>query len=189
MVDSLTNEQGALLLQVVRASIKKELGETETIPDAVDDALQRQCGTFVTLKIAGQLRGCIGNLEPAGSIYHSIRRNALNAAFHDSRFSPLTLVELEQVHIDVSILTPALPLSYVDGDDLVRKLRPGIDGIILRHGHTGATFLPQVWEQLRQPEQFLAHLCRKAGLSENTWRDSHPEILVYQVQCFEEKRK
>jgi AmmeMemoRadiSam system protein A len=189
MDDLLTNEQGEFLLQVARASIGEKLGKTEIIPDSVDDVLQGQSGTFVTLKIAGQLRGCIGNIEPAGSIYHSIRRNALNAAFHDHRFAPLTLAELEQVHIDVSILTSATPLSYVDGDDLLRKLHPGVDGVILRYGHAGATFLPQVWEQLPQPEHFLGHLCRKAGLPEKAWRDSHPEIFVYQVQSFEEKRK
>jgi AMMECR1 domain-containing protein len=91
------------------------------------------------------------------------------------------------VHIDISILTPASTISYSDGLDLIRQLRPGVDGVILRHGSAGATFLPQVWDQLPQPEQFLGHLCRKAGLSERTWRDSHPEILVYQVQCFAEE--
>jgi uncharacterized protein len=187
MDDLLTDEQGKFLLKVARLTIGKNLGGKEKIPASEDAALQRESGTFVTLKLAGQLRGCIGNLEPAGSIYDGIRRNAINAAFHDYRFSPLTSEEFEQVHIDISILSPTFPLSYRDGQDLVRQLRPGIDGIILRHGTAAATFLPQVWDQLPQPEQFLGHLCRKAGLPEKIWRDSHPEIHVYQVQCFAEE--
>ena len=187
MDDLLTVEQGRFLLRVVRLTIGKNLGGNEKIPGLEDAALQRESGTFVTLKLAGQLRGCIGNLEPAGSLYDGIQRNAINAAFNDYRFSPLTAEELKRVHIDISILSPASPLSYRDGQDLVRQLRPGIDGVILRHGAAAATFLPQVWEQLPQPEQFLGHLCRKAGLPEKIWRDSHPEILVYQVQCFAEE--
>jgi uncharacterized protein len=187
MDDLLTVEQGQFLLRVVRLTIGKKLGRKEKIPVPADAALQRESGTFVTLKLGGQLRGCIGNLEPAGSIYNGVRRNAINAAFDDYRFSPLTLDELERVHIDISILTPASHLMYRDGHDLIRKLRPGIDGVILRHGSAGATFLPQVWEQLPQPEQFLGHLCRKAGLPERTWCDSHPEILIYRVQCFAEE--
>ena len=188
MDDLLTGEQGALLLRVARLAIGNKLGRKEKIPAPADAALQRESGTFVTLKLEGELRGCIGNLEPAGSIADGIGRNALNAAFHDYRFSPLTAEELDRVHIDISILTAASPLAYSDGADLLRKLRPGIDGVILSHGSARATFLPQVWEQLPQPEQFLGHLCRKAGLPEKTWRDSHPEILVYQVQCFAEEK-
>jgi AmmeMemoRadiSam system protein A len=188
MDDMLTAEQGAVLLRLARLAIAGKLGRKEKIPTVEDAALQRKSGTFVTLKIAGQLRGCIGNLEPAGSIADGIHRNALNAAFHDHRFSPLGEEELDQVHIDISILTPALPLIYSDADDLLQKLRPGIDGIILSHGSAKATFLPQVWEQLPRPEQFLGHLCLKAGLPERAWRNSHPEILVYRVQCFAEEK-
>jgi uncharacterized protein len=187
MENILTVEQGRFLLRVARLTIGKKLGGKEKIPAPADAALQQESGTFVTLKLAGQLRGCIGNLEPAGSIYDGIKKNAINAAFDDYRFSPLTLEELKRVHIDISILTPTSPLFYHDGHDLIRQLRPGIDGVILRHGSAGATFLPQVWEQLPQPEQFLGHLCRKAGLPEKTWHDSHPEILIYQVQCFAEE--
>jgi AmmeMemoRadiSam system protein A len=188
MDDMLTAEQGAFLLRLARLAIAEKLGGQEKIPVAEDAALQRESGTFVTLKIAGQLRGCIGNLEPAGSIIDGIHRNALNAAFHDYRFSPLSQEERDQVHIDISILTPASPLLYSDAADLLQKIRPGIDGIILSHGSARATFLPQVWEQLPQPEQFLGHLCLKAGLPEQAWRDSHPEILVYRVQCFAEEK-
>lgn len=186
-MDMLTNEQGVFLLKVARTAISQKLTGRGMIPTLEDTALQRTVGTFVTLKLDGQLRGCIGNIEPIGSIYEAISRNALNAAFSDYRFSPLTLEELDRVHIDISILTPATAVSYTDPEDLVQKLRPGIDGVILKQGLAGATFLPQVWEQLPDPQIFLGHLCRKAGLPERAWRDNHPEILVYGVQCFEEK--
>ena len=188
-MDMLTNDQGAFLLKVARSVILQELTGKGVPPPLDDDALKRPGGTFVTLKLDGRLRGCIGNLEPAWSIYEAIKRNACSAAFSDYRFSPLTLEELERVHIDISILTPATPLSYDDERDLLRRLRPGIDGVILRHGMASATFLPQVWEQLPKPEDFLGHLCRKAGLPDRTWRDVHPEILVYQVQYFEEEMR
>jgi AmmeMemoRadiSam system protein A len=187
MLDQITKEQGGLLLRLARETIAAKLGrKPEGQGGIADPALQAECGTFVTLKIGGQLRGCIGNLEPVGSIVEGIRRNALNAAFHDYRFPELTVQELARVHIDISILTRPQPLAYLDGADLVAKLRPGIDGVILRLGRCSATFLPQVWEQLPQAEEFLGHLCRKAGLSDTAWRDSHPEVETYQVQCFEE---
>lgn len=187
MEDHVTKEQGELLLRLARETIAAKLGrKPEGHGVIADPALQAECGTFVTLKIGGQLRGCIGNLEPVGSIIEGIRRNALNAAFHDYRFTELTAEELARVHIDISILTRPQPLKYHDGADLIAKLRPGIDGVILRLGRCSATFLPQVWEQLPRAEEFLGHLCRKAGLADTAWRDSHPEVETYQVQCFEE---
>lgn len=189
MQDQITAEQARLLLRLAREAIAGKLGQKlSERREVIDPALQAECGTFVTLNIGGQLRGCIGNLEPAGSIHESIRRNALNAAFHDPRFPELSAEELAKVHIEISILTSPQPLTYDDGADLLAKLRPGIDGVILRLGPSGATFLPQVWEQLPQGEDFLAHLCRKAGLSATAWRDSHPEVATYQVQCFEEEQ-
>lgn len=190
MQDRLTEEQGNLLLRLARKTIDEKLGnEQEGKGDEVDSALQAECGTFVTLKIGGQLRGCIGNLEPVGSIYEGIRHNALNAAFHDPRFPELSAEELPLVQIDISVLTRPQPLVYRDGEDLATRLRPGIDGVILRLGRRVATFLPQVWEQLPLAEDFLAHLCLKAGLPETAWQDSHPEVETYQVQCFEEGKR
>ncbi|MBV5305094.1 MAG: AmmeMemoRadiSam system protein A [Desulfobulbaceae bacterium] len=191
MQEFLSEEQGRRLLRLARGTIADKLaGPTSPIENEKaenqDPALLARCGTFVTLKIGGQLRGCIGNLEAVSSIYEGIQRNALNAAFHDSRFTKLTAKELEQVHIDISILTRPQPLTYRDGEDLVARLRPGIDGVILGLGHYSATFLPQVWEQLPRADDFLGHLCRKAGLSPTAWKDSHPEVAIYQVQCFEE---
>jgi len=184
----ITRSQAEQLLQLARRTIEAQLGNsvaTETPPS--DPVYREAAATFVTLKIDGQLRGCIGSLEPSGSLWDNVRSNAINAAFHDTRFRPLSKEELASVHIDISLLTPPKPLEYLDGDDLAAKLRPGIDGVILRHGRAGATFLPQVWEQLPTPELFLGHLCRKAGLPESCWREDHPRIELYQVQHFEEQ--
>lgn len=188
MKSVLTEEQGRILLRLARQAIGEQLGieEVKTLPQ--DPGLEVQCGTFVTLKIEGVLRGCIGNILPAGSVAEGIQRNARSAAFEDSRFAPLTLEELEKVDIEISVLSEPRSLDYSDGGDLIAKLQPGRDGVILRLGMAGATFLPQVWKQLPDPQRFLEHLCQKAGLAPTAWRDSHPEIEIYRVQSFEEEK-
>lgn len=188
MKSVLTEEQGKQLLQLARQTIAERVGSATEAVDLQDSAFDAEYGTFVTLKIKSVLRGCIGNLLPNGSVAAGVKRNAINAAFHDSRFSPLTVDEFENVEIDISVLSQPQTLEYLDGADLISKLRPGIDGVILRLGAAGATFLPQVWDQLPAPELFLGHLCRKAGLADTAWQDSHPEIEIYQVQCFEEEK-
>ena len=185
--------QGQVLVQLARQTLMQELGgtippdESEKVQKSLlDQCYQTYCGTFVTLKINDQLRGCIGNLTANEPLSEGVRRNAINAAFHDPRFPPLTKKELEKVDIEVSILTEPQPLEYVDGEDLLTRLRVDIDGVIIRKGHASATFLPQVWEQLPDPEEFLEHLCMKAGLSSDAWRKNKLDVLTYQVQYFEE---
>ena len=185
--------QGRLLVKLARQTISERLGAkvADSAPDAStlalqDDSLKSHCGTFVTLKIGGQLRGCIGNLSASESVLEGVRRNAINAAFHDPRFSPLSQDELDRTEIEISVLTEPQPLEYRDGQDLIQKLRVNVDGVIIRKGHYSATFLPQVWEQLPEPDDFLTHLCRKAGLSSEAWKSSKLEVLTYQVQYFEE---
>ena len=157
--------------------------------DALEDAdLQTRSGTFVTLKIKNRLRGCIGSLDSSASIIEGVRRNALHAAFHDPRFSPLSTAEFDGTDIEISVLTPPLPLAYTDASDLLSKLRVDVDGVIIRKGAASATFLPQVWEQLPLPEDFLSHLCMKAGLQADAWRQGGLDVQTYQVQYFEEHR-
>ena len=189
-----TEEQGQILVKLARHTIMDKLGrklsdsESDTDTRALpDEGFNSYGGTFVTLKIKGQLRGCIGNLTSTETVWDGIKRNAISAAFHDPRFSPLTAKELDQTEIEVSILTEPRPLQYRNGHDLTRKLRANVDGVIIRRGHASATFLPQVWEQLPQPEEFLSHLCMKAGLASDAWKDPEVEVLTYQVQYFEEK--
>ncbi len=187
-----TEEQGQLLVRLARKTIADRLGKSGEEPESLDAALksdvfQKNRGTFVTLKKHGQLRGCIGSLSANEPVAESVRHNAINAAFHDPRFQPLSENELDQVEVEVSILSEPKPLAYEDADDLIAKLRVNIDGVILRKGYHSATFLPQVWEQLPKPEDFLSHLCRKAGLPGDAWRTSKLEISTYQVEYFEEK--
>jgi AmmeMemoRadiSam system protein B/AmmeMemoRadiSam system protein A len=187
-------QQGQVLVKLARHTIMDKLGRTTSgsESDALtrarkDEGFQSHCGTFVTLKIQGQLRGCIGNLTSTETVWDGIKRNAINAAFHDPRFAPLTDTELDQTEIEVSILTEPRPLEYRNGQDLTRKLRVNVDGVIIRQGHASATFLPQVWEQLPRPEKFLSHLCLKAGLPSDAWKNPELEVLTYQVQYFEEE--
>ncbi len=187
MEETLTPEQGRTLLRLARATLENKLTGQGSSQETEDPVFSSRRATFVSLKISGQLRGCIGNLTPVGTLWNGIRDNAVNAAFHDHRFSPLQADELPRVHIDISILSPPKPLEYQNGGDLVRKLHPGRDGVILRDGWRSATFLPQVWSQLPDPGQFLDNLCLKAGLPKRTWREKKLEIEIYQVQCFAEE--
>jgi len=183
--DQLNKEQGQALAKLARQTLLERFGKkldpaaSESLATALKDSrFQDRRGTFVTLTIDGRLRGCIGNLSPTESILEGIRRNALNAAFQDHRFSPLTDKEFDRTDIEISILTEPQPLEYTDSNDLLQKLRVNVDGVIIRKGDHGATFLPQVWEQLPRPEDFLAHLCTKAGLSANAWRQTGLEVMT-----------
>ncbi|MBW2742250.1 MAG: AmmeMemoRadiSam system protein B [Deltaproteobacteria bacterium] len=190
-----TDKQGQVLVRLARHSLMKKLNkkidpaESEALEEALkEDCFQEPFGTFVTLKINDQLRGCIGNIAASEPVKKVVRRNAVSAAFRDPRFSPLRAEELDHVDIEVSILTPPELLEYTDGDDLVSKLRVNVDGVIIRKGSAGATFLPQVWKQVPEPEEFLGHLCIKAGLSAHAWRNDKPEVKIYQVQYFDEEK-
>jgi len=186
-------KEGEALLNVARAAIAEKLNAPDdhtgdAAASIADDILNMRRGTFVTLKIDHQLRGCIGNLSPDRKLIDSIKENAISAAFRDPRFRPLSREELDRVDIEISLLTEPRPLAYTDGKDLIARLRPHIDGVILRKGPYSSTFLPQVWEQLPDPEMFLDHLCLKAGLPAKAWRQPGLEVMTYQVQYFEEKR-
>jgi AmmeMemoRadiSam system protein A len=188
-------EKGQVLLKLARSTLMEKFGcplpppEADRLRSALNDPVfQTPCGTFVTLKQRGQLRGCIGTLSASEPLAEGVRRNAINAAFHDPRFSPLTGGELDQVVIEVSVLTEPRPLAFSDPEDLLGKLRPNVDGVILRQGYASATFLPQVWEQLPKKEDFLGHLCLKAGLPRDAWKRPRIEVSTYQVQYFEEPK-
>lgn len=189
----LTQEQGQLLVRLARQTIAESLhlpiDAAVSAEDLDQKALQARRGVFVTLNKQGSLRGCIGSLSGVESIVDGVRRHAENAAFHDSRFSPLQAHEFPELQIDISVLTEPVPLTYADGEDLVARLRPNVDGVIVkRSGGAGATFLPQVWEQLPDPRLFLGHLCRKGGMREDAWKTGELDVFTYQVQHFEEQK-
>ena len=188
--DQLTEEEGKYLLSVARQTIEEALFQSGSEPpkDAdVSPKFSERRGTFVTLTIDGQLRGCIGHIIPQESLIEGVRINAINAAFRDPRFRPLPKDEFDRIDIEVSILTEPKPLAYTNGDDLLRKLRPGVDGVIIKRGAQQATFLPQVWEQLPDKKAFLTHLCLKAGLDADEWKRGELNVSTYQVQAFEEE--
>lgn len=180
----LTAEQGRLLPPLARATIAERLGLPATAPQTAA-WMDKLGATFVTLRQAGYLRGCIGSLEARRPLLEDVRHNALAAAFDDPRFPPLRPEELARTNIEVSVLSPATPLDFYDERDALAQLRPGVDGIILEWGGHRATFLPQVWDELPDPQTFLAHLKRKAGLDETFWSDDL-RLSRYTVQKFAE---
>lgn len=189
----LSPEQGQNLIKLVRQTISGRLGRPveqaaaeKLAGELATPAYQEKRGVFVTLHKDGQLRGCIGSLTGYRPIAEGVREHALNAAFNDPRFRPVTTDELAALDIEVSILSEPSPLTYRDGANLLKRLRPGVDGVIIRLGGASATFLPQVWEQLPDPEAFLSHLCQKAGLPAQEWRQGRLEVLTYQVRYFDE---
>lgn len=187
--NQLTEEEGRRLLSVARKTIEAALFDRQegASSDSAESGkfLERR-GTFVTLTIEHNLRGCIGHIIPQETLIEGVRVNAVNAAFRDPRFRPLSKKEWEKVKIEVSVLTDPEDLPYEDAKDLLGKLRPGVDGVILKKGYAQATFLPQVWEQLPGKEEFLTHLCMKAGLDGDAWKREKLEVSIYQVQAFEE---
>ena len=125
--------------------------------------------SFVTLYRAGELRGCTGSLEPEAPLVVGVARNAFRAAFSDPRFPPLAGWEIDGLEISVALLSPLERIRAGSEADLLRSLRPGVDGLVLREGALTATFLPAVWESLPEPRDFLHALERKAGLEAGHW--------------------
>ncbi len=187
------HSNGTLLIQLAKAAIIQSLlpDEKKAGPDLPDPPpvwLKEKRGVFVTLQKNGTLRGCIGTLEPEKSLLESVQENACHAAFDDTRFSPVTLEELDDIQIEVSLLSVPEKLHYFDAQDLLARVVPFQDGVIVQKGHHRATFLPQVWEQLPDPESFLTQLCLKARLDAYAWQAGDLTVFTYQVQSFTENR-
>ena len=180
-------ELGLALLKIARQAIGKELGVACDVPAAALalPELQQPGATFVTLTLDGELRGCIGTLQAHRPLIDDVRANALAAAFLDSRFQPLTRDEFDAVRVEVSLLAAPQPMSFAGEADALAQLRPNIDGVILESGLHRATFLPQVWESLPDPHQFMAHLKRKAGLPADYW-SADIQLSRYEVTKWKE---
>jgi AmmeMemoRadiSam system protein A len=179
---SLNKEHQQRLLDLAKSSIQHGLQKGRPLKVNLADfpaELTEHRATFVTLHKHHQLRGCIGMLEAVRPLAEDIAENAFLAAFKDPRFPPLTDDEFGELEIHLSILTPAEPVAFTSEQDLITQLQPGIDGLILEAGHRRSTFLPSVWEQLPEPEQFLWHLKQKAGLAPDYWSDN---IRIYRYR-------
>ncbi|MCL4559359.1 MAG: AmmeMemoRadiSam system protein A [Chloroflexi bacterium] len=185
----LTLDERKALLQLARqtiASASAAQGLVPPLPADLPPRLRQPGVTFVTLTQNGELRGCVGALEAYQSLAEDVCEHAAAAAFEDFRFPPLRPEEVSRIHIEISVLTPPRALEYSSPDDLLNCLRPGIDGVLIRDGFHRATFLPQVWEKLPDPEEFMTHLCLKMGASANLWRQKHLQVFTYRVESFEE---
>jgi AmmeMemoRadiSam system protein A len=180
----MTDDRGDTLLALARNAIAERLGLGNGI-GASGDWLQEPGATFVTLMRHGQLRGCIGSLEAQRALYDDVRANAVSAAFRDPRFLPLTQEEFADTQVEVSLLSPRTPIVFEDEADALRQLQPGIDGVVLEYGMRRGTFLPQVWDQLPRPQDFLAHLKTKAGLPADFW-DKGITLSRYSVTKWKE---
>lgn len=165
----MTPDAGPVLLALARAAIAERLGAQA---QAWEDAqwLAAPGATFVTLKTQQEaLRGCVGSLEARRTLAEDVQANAVAAAFHDPRFPPVTRLELDALSIEVSLLSSLTPIEFTSEEDAVAQLRPFDEGIVLEHGGKRGTFLPQVWEALPHPAEFLAELKRKVGLPMDFW--------------------
>jgi len=189
IVDKLTSEEQRTLLRLAREAM--ECGVKGGKLPALDRVsltkhLLEQGASFVTLTVHGQLRGCIGALEAYQPLVDDVREHAVAAAIEDPRFPPVSEGELNGIKLEVSRLTRPVPLVYTDAEDLLSKLRPHVDGVILKDGHRRATFLPQVWDKIPNGAEFLNNLCYKMGVRDDLWRVKHLDVLIYQVEEFHE---
>ncbi len=165
-------DQGEELLSIGRTAIARALNVAyRSKSDEHAPWLQELGACFVTLMQDGKLRGCIGSLEAQRSLLMDVKSNAVSAALHDPRFAPLRPAEFDETHIEISLLSPRLAMAAQDEVDALAQLRPGIDGIVFEYGYYHSTFLPQVWQELPLPHQFLAMLKRKAGLPADFWAE------------------
>jgi len=185
--EALSPELRQILLTTARAAIKYGLEHHRAPAIESQDyppALQQQGASFVTLSIDGALRGCIGSLEAHRPLVEDINHNAYAAAFQDPRFPPLNSAEYPLLQVHISVLSSPVTMNFSSEADLLRQLRPNIDGLILASpdGRRG-TFLPTVWQSLPEPHAFLQQLKRKAGLNENDWPDNL-QIYRYTIQSF-----
>jgi AmmeMemoRadiSam system protein A len=179
-----STERGPTLLALARAAIAHSLGLKAATLE-MPPWLQEPGASFVTLTQNGQLRGCIGSLAAHRALGEDVRANAVAAALRDPRFPALTATELARTQVEVSVLSAMQPLAFSSEADALAQLRPQVDGVVLEYGAHRGTFLPQVWEQLPNPREFMAQLKRKAGLSVDFWADG-VRLQRYTVEKWKE---
>lgn len=190
MMAAIEDKDRRVLLTAARRAIMSELLEDKSPlakPEESSPVLKEKRGCFVTLHKRGSLRGCIGRIEPITPLLSCVEENAVNAAFRDPRFSSVDKSEMEEIDIEISVLTVPRQITFRDGDHLKEQLVPGVHGVILSQGYRRATFLPQVWEQLPQKEDFLEHLCLKGGMPRSAWQEPGTRVEVYEAEYFSEK--
>jgi AmmeMemoRadiSam system protein A len=183
-VQALPRDAGHVLLPLARAAIAAQLGLSHTASEDLP-WLKSSGACFITLTLASRLRGCIGTLRAHRALVEDVKANAVAAAFRDPRFPPLATGEFSSMALEVSVLSALEPLRFSDEPDALRQLRAGVDGVVFEYGHHTGTFLPQVWEDFKEPSDFLAHLKYKAGLPPDFW-DEEVRLLRYTVYKWRE---
>ncbi len=184
--DMLTQAQGQDLVRLARYALETRIGRKTLAIPSVDPRLYNQGATFVTLTVGEALRGCIGTPEARGRLVDDVQENAYRAAVRDPRFPPVSPAELDQIQIEVSVLTPPRLLDCAP-EERSDRVRPGVDGLLLTAGFYRGLLLPQVWEKIPKPEEFLSILCRKAGLPSTAWQQPDTALYTFQVQAFHEQ--
>jgi len=185
----LAEHEKKTLLRLAREAIESSLDPSKTSTldlESLPTTLRETGASFVTIYKGDQLRGCIGGLTPELPLAEDVRAHAAAAATKDFRFPPVQLKELHQLSIEISVLSKPQPLDYQDANDLIRKLRPGEDGVIIQRGNRRATFLPQVWKKIPESERFLEALCEKAFLPNDAWKSRDFQVSTYQVLSISE---
>ena len=181
--EALTKADKQFLLTLARNTIDyafKNNGKMMPVDEnSIPGNLKEKRGVFVTLNEDEKLRGCIGYIEPIEKLYKAVQLNALSASFDDPRFSPLSSNELKNVKIEISILSIPQETNF-------ENIRKNIDGVVLKNGRYGATYLPQVWENINSEEEFFGSLCQKAGLEWNCYKDENTKFSTYQAEVFSE---
>ncbi len=191
MPDYLTTEEKRTLLGLARQAMSLAVNDQPVPPvdiSCLSPLLKQNGASFVTLTEQGDLRGCVGALEPSMPLAEDVCYHAVAAALQDYRFPPVRPSEIPDILIEISRLTLPQPFLYKDPQDLAARLRPGVDGVILMDGYRRATFLPQVWEKLPTSEEFLSHLCLKMGAPPTQWQRRALQVLTYQVEEFQENQ-
>lgn len=176
---ALPDNAGRVLLPLARAAIATQLGLSHTASEDLP-WLKSSGACFITLTLSSRLRGCIGTLRAHRALAEDVKANAVAAAFRDPRFPPLAAGEFSSVALEISVLSALEPLRFSDEPDALRQLRAGVDGVVFEYGYHTGTFLPQVWEDFKEPSDFLAHLKYKAGLPPDFW-DAEVRLLRYTV--------
>ncbi len=187
--DKLTPDERRTLYRIARQALEASVND-EILPTldltSLPAALSAKGASFVTLTRKGELRGCIGALEAHQPLAQDVQEHAVAAALQDYRFPPVSPEELPEIDIEISRLTPTQTLEYSTPEELLGRLRPCIDGVVLKYAGRRATFLPQVWDKIPDPAVFLSYLCQKMGASPELWKHKKLEVYTYEVEEFKE---
>ena len=183
----LSEKEKKFLLGLARETLKDYLCKEEIKkPHGLSKIMEERRGGFVSLHEGKELRGCIGSLSPDEPLYTGVMKNAINAAVRDPRFRPVKLEDLDKLDVEISVLSEPKELHFGSVKELMERLHPKKEGVIISKWQYSATFLPQVWEHFFSKEEFLTSLCLKAGLPPDAWKDKELKVYTYQAEVFRE---